>query len=137
MAESAAHPTTSARADPSASSLAAEFAEALSEKDFERVAGLVHPDVDFRGLTPKRPWEAASPAELVSAVLEKWFEESDRIDEMIAFEAAPVSDREWMAYRFRGANEDGPFVVEQQAYFTVRDGRIDWLRILCSGYRPA
>jgi len=26
-------------------------------------------------------------------------------------------------------------VVEQQAYFTERDGRIDWMRVLCSGFR--
>jgi hypothetical protein len=26
--------------------------------------------------------------------------------------------------------------VEQQAYLSERDGRIGWLRVLCSGYRP-
>jgi hypothetical protein len=40
-------------------------------------------------------------------------------------------------YSFRGHDDRGPFVVEQLAYFTERDGRIDWLRVLCSGMRPA
>ena len=30
---------------------------------------------------------------------------------------------------------DGMFLVEQQAYFGAENGRISWLRILCSGFR--
>jgi hypothetical protein len=29
------------------------------------------------------------------------------------------------------------FVVEQQAYTTEKDGRINWMRVLCSGFRPS
>ena len=36
----------------------------------------------------------------------------------------------------RGHNPDGPFVVEQQAYYEERDGRIGWMRVICSGFRP-
>jgi len=28
-------------------------------------------------------------------------------------------------------------IVEQQAYYTERVGRIDWIRILCSGARES
>jgi hypothetical protein len=31
---------------------------------------------------------------------------------------------------------DGRFLVEQQAYIGERDGKIDWMRVVCSGYRP-
>ena len=31
---------------------------------------------------------------------------------------------------------DGRFVVEQQAYLEERDGRIGWMRVMCSGFRP-
>jgi hypothetical protein len=27
-------------------------------------------------------------------------------------------------------------VVEQQVYYTSRDGRINWMRVLCTGFRP-
>jgi hypothetical protein len=27
--------------------------------------------------------------------------------------------------------------VEQQAYLSTRDGQIDWIRVVCSGLRPA
>lgn len=66
-----------------ASVLGEAFAEALSRKDFDGVASLLHPEISFRG-----------------------------------------------------HNADGPFVVEQQAYLEVRDGRIGWMRVLCSGFRP-
>jgi hypothetical protein len=33
-------------------------------------------------------------------------------------------------------NPEGLFLVEQQAYLAERDGRIGWMRVLCSGYRP-
>ena len=113
-----------------------EFAQALAARDFDRIAGLLHPEVDFRALTPRRFWEATSPRQVVDEILTTWFEESDVVDEVLSIESGGVADREHVAYRFQGHNPDGPFVVEQQAYYTQRDGRIDWMRVLCSGYRP-
>jgi hypothetical protein len=72
--------------------LGAEFAEALAAKDYERIAGLLHPEIDFRGITPRRVWEGSDP--------------------------------------------EGVFPVEQQAYLAPREGRIGWMRSLCSGSRP-
>jgi hypothetical protein len=40
------------------------------------------------------------------------------------------------AYRFRGRSAGEPFVVEQQAYYTEQGGKINWMRVLCSGFRP-
>jgi hypothetical protein len=39
----------------------AEFARALAAEDSSRILALVHPEVDFRGLTPNRSWEASDP----------------------------------------------------------------------------
>ena len=116
--------------------LGAEFASALAAKDFERVAGLLHPEVDFVGLTPNQRWEASSPDQVVSEVLREWFEDSDRIEELLELEQGEVGDLDRVGYRFRVQRPDGPHVVEQQAYLAERDGRIGWMRVLCSGYRP-
>lgn len=121
----------------SAASVGRDFAHALADKDFERVATLLDPEVDFRGLTPNRHWEAASASEVVSAVLPAWFEDSDTIDELAAVESGAVGDRGRVAYCFRGHNAKGSFVVEQQVYFAVEAGRITWMRVLCSGLRPS
>lgn len=120
-----------------AASVGRDFAHALAAKDFDRLGELLDPDVDFRALTPNRFWEAAGAADVVSEVLRKWLEDSDEIDELNGLESGAVGDRARVAYRFCGHNGDGPFVVEQQAYFAVRAGRIAWMRVLCSGFRPA
>ncbi len=74
---------------------------------------------------------------MVDRILRQWFEDSDEIDELVEpATPTPCADRERVGYRFRGHNPDGPFVVEQQAYLEVRDGKIVWMRVLCSGFRP-
>lgn len=116
--------------------IGSEFAQALAARDFDRIAGLLHPEIDFRALTPRRFWEASSPRQVVDEILTTWFEESDVVEDVLAIETGGVADREHVSYRFAGTNPDGAFVVEQQAYYTQRDGRIDWMRVLCSGYCP-
>lgn len=97
----------------------AEFARALVAKDSARLLDLVHPEIDFRGLAPNRTWEAGDP---------EGFEE---------LESDSFSDRRRVGYRFSVRNPDGRFLVEQQAYLQASDGQIDWMRVLCSGFRPA
>jgi SnoaL-like domain len=121
---------------PEAEPLGAAFARALTAKDFDGVAALLHPDVDFRGMTPNRIWEARSPDAVVADVLRLWLEDSDEVEELVKVELGAVGDRQHVGYRFVGTNPDGPFVVEQQAYLEERDGRIGWMRVLCSGFQP-
>jgi hypothetical protein len=116
--------------------LATDFARALAAKDAGRIRELIHPDIDFRGLTPNRFWEATGPDAVLSILLESWFEDRDEIRALDRLEADVVGDRERVGYRFSGRNPDGEFVVEQQAYVRERDGRIDWMRVVCSGMRP-
>ena len=119
-----------------AKTLGGRFATALVEKDFERAGELLHPEVDFRALTPSRFWEASSPDEVVADILPQWLEPSDEVESLDAVESDRVADRERVGYRFTVTNPDGRFVVEQQAYVSERDGRIDWMRVVCSGFRP-
>jgi hypothetical protein len=119
-----------------AGTIGAEFARALAAKDFGQILELMHPEIDFRALTPRRNWEASDPDAVVTTVLRQWFEESDEIEAVERIESDAFADRERIGYRFSGRNPDGPFLVEQQAYLTTRDGRIAWMRVLCSGFRP-
>jgi hypothetical protein len=116
--------------------LGAEFARALAVKDYARISDLMHPEIDFRGMTPSRFWEAGDGDAVISNVLRLWFEESDEIESLDHLETDTVADRERVGYRFSVRNPDGHFVVEQQAYLSERDGRIGWMRVLCSGFRP-
>lgn len=124
-----------AKVEPSAS-LGVAFADALAAKDFGRIRDLLHPELDFRGLTPRRNWEASDPDEMIASVLREWFEDSDAIEELVHVETDSFADRERVAYRFRVRNPEGLFLVEQQVYIAERDGRIGWMRSVCSGFRP-
>jgi len=117
-------------------SLGEQFARALARKDFDRAKALMHPEIDFRGLTPSRVWEASDPGSVISGVLREWFEDSDEIEALEALESDAFADCERVGYRFSVRNPDGRFLVEQQAYLSVRDGRIGWMRVVCSGFRP-
>jgi hypothetical protein len=116
--------------------LGAEFARALSVKDAGRIRDLLHPEIDFRGLTPNRFWEATDPDAVLSILFGTWFEDTDEIRTLEQLESASIVDRERVGYRFGVRNPDGEFLVEQQAYVAERDGRIAWMRVVCSGFRP-
>jgi hypothetical protein len=116
--------------------LGAEFARALAAKDSAAIRELIHPEIDFRGLTPSRSWEASNREELISILLEDWSEHDDEIEALESVESDSVADRERVGYRFSVSNPDGRHVVEQQAYLAERDGQICWMRVVCSGFRP-
>ena len=117
--------------------LGSEFARALAAKDPGRLLELMHPEIDFGGLTPSRAWEANDRDAVISVLLGDWFEEADEIEALEQLESDSFADRQRVGYRFSVSNADGRFLVEQQAYLSARDGRIEWMRVLCSGYRPA
>ena len=116
--------------------LGAAFAHALAAKDTDALVAIMHPEIDFRGMTPRRIWEGSDPETIVSKVLWQWFEDSDEIERLEHVETGTVGECERVGYRFRVRNPDGRFVVEQQAYLVPRDGRIGWMRVMCSGFRP-
>lgn len=116
-------------------SLGEDFARAVAAKDHDRVRQLLHPELDFRAMTPKKIWEAETPEDVLSA-LSTWFSDDDHIDGLDVVETDAFADRQRVGYRLRVNNADGEHLVEQQAYLSERDGRIGWLRIMCAGYRP-
>jgi hypothetical protein len=118
------------------SALGRRFVEALTTRDPEAIRALLHPEIDFRALTPNRFWEAHDQDAVLDIVLGAWFPPHDELDELVLLDTDAFSDREQVRFRFSGRNRDGPMIVEQQAYLTERDGLIDWMRIVCSGQRP-
>ena len=125
------------------------FAQALAAKDGAALTGLLADQVDFQALTPRRHWQAATPAEVVDGImLGRWFEPEDEIVRLESVSTGALPGREHVSYLLRVRSGGQEFLVEQQAYFNAgtdagaggsgdgADARITWLRILCSGYRP-
>jgi hypothetical protein len=120
--------TTDERAGPA-------FAHALAARDFDKLQSLLHTEVEFRALTPRRSWEADGDSPTVD-LFRNWFDEATVIERVEHVGLDAVGDRQHLVYRFSGHDDEAPFVIEQHVYFTERDGRIDWMRMMCSGFRP-
>jgi hypothetical protein len=104
---------TSSATSPRGELLGPAFAQALARRDFAQVA------------------------EQTLHVLRTWFDEATVVDDVLGVRIDAVGDRHCVTYRFAGDRPDGRFVVEQHAYYAGRDDRIGWMRLLCSGFRPA
>lgn len=138
--------------------LGRELIAALSRADWERVRALLHPEVHLRGLTPGRSDEARGDGAVDQAIeaFKQWFfEDTDRLESVEWCEVRPVGryGRYKLSYGLRGTSpgmvdaystwrlreldDDAAWIVEQEAYYEVRDGLIGWLVVLCGGYHPA
>ena len=129
------HPAVNGEA--SASGLAHRFTAALAAKDAAALRSLFGSEVDFRALTPGRVWEARTPDELIDdVILGFWFEPGDVIQRIESVQHGQLGTRTRIGYRLRVANSGGTYTVEQQAFCDLTDGKITWLRVLCSGFIP-
>ncbi len=105
---------------------------AAATNDFETVAALLAPDVEFRGLTPRKLFEADGREAFV-AVLQEWFEPAEALE---SIEPGVVVDRPSVRYRVRIIDGGEQFAFEQNAYYDVTDGLISRFHLVCSGDRP-
>jgi hypothetical protein len=110
------------------------FAKALAAKDAAAVRTLTNPDLDFRAMTPGRFWEAHGHDELLDVLFGKWLAPSDKVVALLSTSVGEVSTRSHVSYRLHLRNADGDSLMEQQMYYDATDGRIDWARVLCSGF---
>jgi hypothetical protein len=122
---------------PQQTTAGAEFATAFAGKDAGRMRELLHPDIDFRGMTPNRIWEASGRDAVLEVLFANWLDDNDHVESVDRIEGDTIVDRERVGYRVSVTNPEGRFLFEQQAYLSTRDGQIDWIRVVCSGLRPA
>jgi hypothetical protein len=108
----------------------------LARGEFTQVMDVLCPDIEFRALTPRRAWEAQTAEDTVG-ILRTWFDAATVVDDVLGVRTDVVVDRHCVTYRFAGEEAQRRFCVEQHAYYMARDGRIGWMRLLCSGFRPA
>jgi arsenite methyltransferase len=143
--------------------LGPRFVEALVRGDFDEMRTLLHPQVRFRGLSPHKFLKASSadPVGGVIRAFRLWFYEGgggdyegDHPEELLSCSVAPFGNggRYKLSYRIREKSremvqsfrdgglgdvpDDVDWLVEQEAYYDVLDGRIGWMIVLCGGYQP-
>jgi hypothetical protein len=116
--------------------IAGALVDAIVARDVSRAVELLHPEIDFRAMTPNRIWEGEGPAG-VEAVLRAWFEDPDEeIHAIEATEPVTLGGTLRVGWLVRISDADGPHLFEQQAYVRERDGLIGWMRVICSGWVP-
>ena len=85
------------------SALGRRFVEALAIKDAEALRAVLHPEVDFRGLTPNRFWEANDRDAVLEIVFGVWFGADDELEELVLDRTPTPSP---IASRFASASAD-------------------------------
>jgi len=111
-----------------------EWIEAIIRKDFNHLATLCQPDVSSSLLVPKRFITYDNVGDLTAKVTD-WYGEYDSIDKEQA-RVAMVGQKLGIFYRLNCREIDASYTIEQQIYCTIRDGRIDQLKLVCSGFQP-
>ncbi len=111
-----------------------DWIQAISSQDFEQLTAICYPDIKSTLLLPKRIAHLESAIDLVKEV-EDWFGEYDLI-QIEQSRVAMVGEKLGIFYRLRCNENGGADTIEQQLYCTVRDGRIEQLRLICSGFQP-
>ena len=109
------------------------FVAAIERQAWAELAALFDPTVQFRALIPKDLREADDRAAAAN-YLQRWFGDADQLV-LVSSEVELMHDRVHITYRVR-EHEDQWYLVEQQAYCTIRDGKINKMDLLCSGFRP-
>ena len=114
---------------------AEEFVVALSDRDAMRLEACLHPEVRMRALVPSGFQDLKGPSAVI-ARLNSWFAEAESI-QVMEKNVYRMADRLHVRYRFRERYSDGETgIIEQDAYFGLRDGSINAIDLLCSGHRP-
>ena len=119
----------------SATELGNALVAALAERDFDRLAGTLAPDVRMRALIPPGPIDL-SGSKPAAARFAAWFGDSDAL-ELVRSGSDEIGDRLHVFYRLRVKRRDDPWaVIEQHLICSSDDGRIAALDLVCSGFRP-
>lgn len=120
--------------DPTTLRLGEAWIKMVTEKDFERLSEICQPDVHSQMLTPHHVYTYENVRELTRKV-EQWFSKCDPIQKEQS-RVMMVGEKLAIFYRLSVAEDEEPYMLEQQLYCTPRDGQIAQLSLLCSGFQP-
>ena len=110
-----------------------DWIAAITEGAFNRLEGFCQPEVTSTLLLPKRVMTLDNAVDL-AAKYREWFGsctdfrvEGSRVNR--------VGRRLGIFYRFRLWDDEAWYTIEQQVYCTLKDGRVERLHLLCSGFQ--
>jgi hypothetical protein len=126
------------RPTPSAieQTLGTDLVHAIARQDARALRRLIATPVTFRAVTPRRFWDAETAVEVADVMVGVWFGPDKKVTDISWLAADSVGDVAKVSYRLLVDLATGPSVIEQVIYYTVEEGLIVDLRLVCSGFRP-
>jgi hypothetical protein len=112
------------------------MAQAIAAHDAAALRALFSTPVTFRGVTPRRFWDAETAVDVADIALGNWFGPDKTVTGILSIETDTVGSVQKISYRMAVDLPAGPSVVEQVAYYTEQNGQITHLRLVCSGFCP-
>jgi len=119
------------RSEPS---VGARLAAAIAAQDAAAIEACFAPAARFRALVPPGLREREGAAE-IAALFASWYGDATEIV-LVESHEGEVGDRVHVSFRFELVEGGMRYVVEQQLYTVVADGRFERANLLCSGWRP-
>jgi hypothetical protein len=118
-------------------SLGMQMAQAIATHDATALQALFSTPVTFRGVTPRRFWDAETAVDVADIALGNWFGPEKTVTGILSIETDTVGNVQMISYWMAVDLPAGPSVIEQVAYYPERDGQITHMRLVCSGFCPA
>lgn len=113
--------------------LGEDWVQAITEGNLDRLEKFCHPNVTSRLLLPRRIVNLDNASGLV-AEYRDWFGSCTNF-KLEASRVSQVGERLGIFYRFRLQDQGDWYDIEQQLYCTMKDGRVEKLSLLCSGFQ--
>ena len=114
--------------------LGEDWIQAIAAGMPDRLARICHPEIKSGLLLPTRFVTLDTVIDLV-AKFRQWFGECTDI-QLQASRVAAIGERLGIFYRFLIQEQEDWYTIEQQLYCTLKDGQIEQLHLLCSGFQP-
>lgn len=113
--------------------LGEDWIHAIAEGAPERLERFCEPRVNSRLLTPGQFTNLDNAADLVAKYTD-WFAECTDF-QVEASRVARIGKRLGIFYRFLLRDQEDWYRIEQQLFCTLKDGRVQQLHLLCSGFQ--
>ncbi len=110
--------------------------EAMTTRDFARLAAAFAPDGAMEALLPRGLCECRGP-EQIRAAFEGWFGDTEQFEvaEAAVGSVGPLIQLRWRILARKPNIGDGRFAAEQSSYArTNDDGLVERLALVCSGF---
>jgi len=108
--------------------------QAIIEKDLDKLANFCSPTITSILVTPNHMDTLHSSSDLIAKYLD-WFDDYTYFN-LENSRIAMVGERLGIFYRIRLQSQGGWHIIEQNLYCNWKNGRVEKVWLLCSGFQP-